>query len=81
MYPSFNSWEKTSPAIFAEPARAIMRNIIVIAVGFLPLLLAPLTPYKTVGALLAAILLVSGAATLLLLPALMKVLEKKLFKS
>jgi predicted RND superfamily exporter protein len=81
MYPSFNSWEKTMPVIFSEPARAIMRNIIVIAVGFLPLLLAPLTPYKTVGALLAAILLVSGAATLLLLPALMKVLEKQLFKS
>jgi hypothetical protein len=80
MYPSLKSWEKTSPAIFAEPARAIMRNIIVIAVGFLPLLLAPLTPYKTVGALLAAILFVSGAGTLLLLPALMKVLEKKLFK-
>ena len=81
MYPSYGSWAETSTAIFAEPARAIMRNIIVIAVGFLPLLLAPLTPYKTVGALLAAILLVSGAGTLLLLPALMKVLEKPLFKS
>ncbi len=81
MYPAFGSWAETSTAIFAEPARAIMRNIIVIAVGFLPLLLAPLTPYKTVGALLAAILLVSGAGTLLLLPALMKVLEKPLFKS
>ena len=80
MYPSYNSWEKTMPAIFAEPARAITRNIIVIAVGFLPLLLAPLTPYKTVGVLLAAILFVSGAATLVLLPALMKVLEKPLFK-
>ena len=81
MYPAYGSWVETSTAIFAEPARAIMRNIIVIAIGFLPLLLAPLTPYKTVGALLAAILLVSGAATLLLLPALMKVLEKPLFKS
>ena len=81
MYPSYGSWVETSTAIFAEPARAIMRNIIVIAVGFLPLLLAPLTPYKTVGVLLAAILLVSGAGTLLLLPALLKVLEKPLFKS
>ncbi|MBN1906888.1 MAG: MMPL family transporter, partial [Deltaproteobacteria bacterium] len=81
MYPSFNSWEKTLPAIFSEPARAITKNIIVIAVGFLPLLLAPLTPYKTVGVLLASILLVSGASTLILLPALMKVLEKWLFKS
>jgi predicted RND superfamily exporter protein len=80
MYPSFKSWKKTVPAIFAEPARAITRNIIVIAVGFLPLLLAPLTPYKTVGAFLAAILFFSGAGTLLLLPALVKVLEKRLFK-
>ncbi|MBF0450821.1 MAG: MMPL family transporter [Candidatus Magnetomorum sp.] len=81
MYLSLHSWENTVPVIFSEPARAIGRNIIVIAVGFLPLLLAPLTPYKTVGALLAAILLVSGAGTLLLLPALMKVLEKPLFRS
>ncbi len=81
MYPSFMSWEKTVPAVFSEPARAITKNIIVIAVGFLPLLLAPLTPYKTVGVLLASILLVSGVGTLLLLPALVKVLEKRLFKS
>ncbi len=81
MYPSFGSWEKTAPAVFAEPARAILRNIIVIAVGFLPLLLAPLTPYKTVGVLLATILLVSGIGTLLLLPALMRVLEKPLFQA
>ena len=80
MYQEYGSWEKTSPAIFSEPARAIMRNIIVIAVGFLPLLLAPLTPYKTVGVLLAAILFVSGASTLLLLPSLMKALEKYLFR-
>ncbi len=80
MYQEFGSWEKTIPAIFSEPARAITKNIIVIAVGFLPLLLAPLTPYKTVGALLAAILFVSGAGTLLLLPALLKALEKPLFK-
>ena len=79
MYPSFGSWEKTAPAMFAEPARAITRNIIVIAVGFLPLLLAPLTPYNTVGILLASILLVSGIGTLLILPALIRVLEKKLF--
>ncbi|MCK4887093.1 MAG: MMPL family transporter [Planctomycetes bacterium] len=79
MYSSFGTWEKTAPAIFAEPARAITRNVIVIAVGFLPLLLAPLTPYNTVGTLLASILLVSGAATLLILPSLIRVLEKRLF--
>ena len=79
MHQRYGSWEKTLPHIFGEPARAITRNIIVIAAGFLPLLLAPLMPYKTVGILLAVILLVSGACTLLLLPALIRVLEKRLF--
>ncbi|MEN8126971.1 MAG: MMPL family transporter [Planctomycetota bacterium] len=79
MHRSFGSWEKTASAMFAEPARAITRNVIVIAVGFLPLLLAPLTPYNTVGTLLASILLASGAGTLLILPALIRVLEKRLF--
>ena len=41
------------------------RNVIVIAVGFTPLLAAPLVPYNTVGVFLAAILFVSGLATLL----------------
>ncbi|ARN56443.1 efflux RND transporter permease subunit [Sedimentisphaera salicampi] len=82
LYPQFgNSWKKTVPAVFAEPALAITRNIIVLAVGFLPLILAPLTPYKTVGILLATILSVSGVGTLLLLPALVRVFEKRLFKN
>ncbi|MFP3937335.1 MAG: efflux RND transporter permease subunit [Phycisphaerae bacterium] len=73
------SWEAAAPAVFGEPARAIARNIIVIAAGFLPLLLAPLMPYKTVGALMATILLVGGVATLLLLPALIRLLRRRLF--
>lgn len=73
------SWQNTIAAIYGEPARAIARNIIVIAVGFTPLLFAPLTPYRTVGALLAAILLLSGMATLIVMPALLRVLEKPLF--
>ena len=72
-------WARTAPAVFGEPARAIARNILVIAAGFLPLLLAPLVPYRTVGVFLAAILLVSGVGTLILLPALMRVLEARLF--
>ncbi len=74
------SWEKAAPQVFAEPAKAISRNIIVIAAGFTPLLLAPLVPYQTVGILLATILLVSGVATLLLLPALLRLLGPWLFK-
>ncbi|HYH95624.1 efflux RND transporter permease subunit [Hyalangium sp.] len=75
----YGSWEAANAAIFGEPARAITRNIIVVALGFTPLLLAPLTPYNTVGMLLASILLVSGVSTLLLMPALVRVLEKWLF--
>ena len=67
--------------MFDEPARAIMRNIIVIAFGFLPLVAAPLVPYKTVGLFFSAILLLSGIATLLILPALVQTLEKILFKN
>ena len=74
------SWQKAAGPVFGEPARAISRNVIVIAVGFLPLLLAPLNPYKTVGVFLATILLVSGFGTLLILPALIRVLQRWLFR-
>ncbi len=58
--------------MFGAPGRAIARNAVVIVVGFLPLVLATLTPYVTVGAFFAMLMSVSAAATLLLLPALMK---------
>jgi len=80
-YQKNKSWEKASPEMFGEPARAISRNVIVIAIGFLPLLAAPLVPYKTVGIFVCAIMAVSGIVTLLVLPAIVKVLQKKLFKA
>jgi predicted RND superfamily exporter protein len=52
----------------------------VLGVGFLPLLAAPLMPYKTVGVFIAAILLTAGLGTLLILPALITVLEGWLFR-
>ena len=55
---------------FQEPARALTRNALIIAIGFLPMLFASLTPYIIVGALLASIMLLSWLVTLLLLPAL-----------
>jgi len=58
---------------------AVARNVIVIGVGFLPLLAAPLVPYKTVGTFIAAILLTAGVATLLVLPAVITLLERWLF--
>ena len=74
-----HSWKKAICVMFDEPARAIIRNIVVIAVGFLPLLAASLMPYKTVGIFLATILTVAGITTLLILPSIMKLLENKLF--
>lgn len=81
LYPKYGSWQAASGPMFGEPARAITRNVIVIGVGFLPLLAAPLVPYQTVGIFIAAILLAAGVATLFLLPALIALLEKRLFQS
>lgn len=75
----FASWQETLCAVFEEPARAITRNIVVIGCGFLPLLAAPLVPYKTVGVFISTILLLAGVATLLILPALMTLFEHRLF--
>jgi predicted RND superfamily exporter protein len=66
-------------AVFEEPARAISRNAVVIALGFTPLFLAPLMPYVTVGGFMASIMVLSGAATLLLLPAVMSLGRGHLF--
>ena len=79
MYERFGSWAAASGPVFGEPARAIARNVAVIAVGFLPLLAAPLVPYRTVGVFLAVILFVSGVAALLILPALVRVGEPLFF--
>ena len=61
----------TLDALFQEPALAISRNAIVIAVGFTPLLFAPLVPYITVGWLLAGIMALSAVVSLYLLAALL----------
>ncbi|MBE3069915.1 MAG: MMPL family transporter, partial [Planctomycetes bacterium] len=76
---SGGTWQESVPAVFGEPARAITRNAIVIGVGFLPLLAAPLVPYQTVGVFMAAILLLAGVVSLIILPALMRLLEPLLF--
>ncbi|HMB71941.1 MAG TPA: efflux RND transporter permease subunit, partial [Gammaproteobacteria bacterium] len=63
------SFEKARALMFDEPARAIARNAIVIALGFTPLFFAPLVPYITVGVFMASIMVISGFSTLILLPA------------
>lgn len=79
LYRKFGDWTQTAKAAFGEPARAIFRNVVVIGAGFLPLLLAPLVPYQTVGVFISAILVLAGVATLLLTPALITVFQKSLF--
>ncbi len=78
-YKKLGSWTAANREMFAEPARAISRNVVVIAVGFTPLLAAPLVPYKTVGVFLASIMIISGLGTMLILPAVITLLKKKLF--
>lgn len=77
---SSSDWKAASELVFGEPARAITRNVLVVGVGFLPLLAAPLVPYKTVGFFIAAILVTAGVASLFILPACIRLLEKYLFK-
>jgi len=57
--------------MFGEPGRAIARNALVIIFGFLPMVLATLTPYKTVGAFFALLMTFSMLTTLALLPGLL----------
>lgn len=73
------SWTKARSAVFGEPTRAIVRNAIVVGLGFLPLLAAPLVPYQTVGVFIAAILFTAGVATIFILPALIRIMEPWLF--
>lgn len=73
------SWQAACRQMFKEPAVAISRNAITISIGFTPLLLAPLVPYKTVGFFLATIMAASWMATLFILPALLTLFQKQVF--
>ena len=73
------SWRDALAEVYGEPARAIFRNVIVVGVGFTPLIFAPLTPYQTVGMFISLILLISGIASLMILPALITLCRRWLF--
>lgn len=79
-YAKTGNWEAASRVMFEEPSRAITRNVIVIAVGFTPLMLAPLMPYKTVGVFLASIMAISGLATMLIIPSLLTLMKNFMFR-
>ncbi|MFH1767866.1 MAG: efflux RND transporter permease subunit, partial [Candidatus Omnitrophota bacterium] len=73
-------WDKTAHLMFGGPARAITRNTLVIAIGFLPLLIAPLVPYRTVGFFMFTIMFVSSIATLIILPAIITLVPGVVFQ-
>lgn len=64
----------------ARPGRGILRNALLFASGFSVMLFAQLTPYITVGAFMIATMLLSAAATLILLPALVSLTAAWLVK-
>jgi predicted RND superfamily exporter protein len=63
--------------MFEEPARALTRNALIIAIGFVPMVFASLIPYVVVGVLLATIMILSWLASLLLLPAVIALFGKQ----
>ncbi len=69
------SWRRALSGVFGEPALAIIRNVLIVAFGFLPLFVADLVPYKTTSIMLFSILTFSGVMTLLCLPALLERFE------
>ena len=72
-----NSVIQTLDKVFDGTAQAIWRNVLVIAIGFIPLLFANLIPYVTVGSFFLIIMLVSGVTTLLIIPAIITLFHKK----
>jgi predicted RND superfamily exporter protein len=74
-------FKHTYPEMFEGLARAIGRNVLVISIGFVPMFFSSLVPYVTVGSFFFAIMMVSGAVTMMLLPAIFIVMRKRLFPS
>jgi len=77
IYRLTGDWQQTIAEVYQGPSRAISRNAVVVAIGFTPLLFAPLMPYITVGFFLATIMAVSAVVTIVLLPAVMQLIRDK----
>ncbi len=74
------NFDESFHEIFEGTGRAISRNVMVIAIGFLPMLFSTLVPNITVGAFFFAIMIVSGLVTMLLLPSITQMFKKSLFR-
>jgi uncharacterized protein len=79
LHRQFGNFKDAYHGIFEGACRAISRNVLVIAIGFVPMLFSTLVPYITVGSFFLAIMIVSGLVTMLLLPAIAKTFNKALF--
>ena len=79
-YRTSQNTEESHRYMFGDPGRAILRNAIVIILGFLPLTLSNLMPYVTVGFAFALLMLISMLTTLLTLPAALNYVGPRYFK-
>ncbi|MCA9727106.1 MAG: outer membrane lipoprotein-sorting protein [Candidatus Eisenbacteria bacterium] len=70
-------FEAAMTDLFQTPAEALARNVLVIALGFVPMFFSKLVPYVTVGVFFVAIMLISGLATFVILPALLSYLPTR----
>ncbi len=80
IYERTKDFDQSYHEIFEGAGRAISRNVLVIAIGFVPMLFSNLVPYITVGSFFLAIMFVSGLVTMLLLPSITLIFKKGLFK-
>ena len=62
------SREAALARFYEEPARALTRNALVIALGFLPMFASTLSPYLVVAFFLSSIMVLSWLTTVLVLP-------------
>ncbi|GJM44878.1 MAG: hypothetical protein DHS20C21_17200 [Gemmatimonadota bacterium] len=67
--------------VFGAPGRAILRNVFVIAIGFVPMFFANLVPYVTVAVFFFLIMLISGFTTMISLPSILKITGGGFLKS
>ncbi len=61
--------------IYEEPARAITKNAIIIAIGFVPMFFASPTPYIVVGIFMASIMVLGWVVSLALLPSIITLFQ------
>ncbi len=62
--------------VYEEPARAITKNALIVALGFVPMFFASLTPYIVVGIFMASIMVLSWVVSLALLPSIITLFQR-----